>query len=362
MIHPTSPPVELLIVDDSSSVRAIIRAMVEGDDGIRIVGEAGSGLEAVEMVESHRPGVILMDVQMPGMNGIEATERIMASRATPIIAFSALTLGEEAKASIDMLAAGALDVMAKPDLSSEAAVLDCSRVLRKKILIASRVTVVRHLRHTLSMARGRRLLPGREVIGRYRAVGVGASTGGPAALREIFSRLSPTFPLPILVVQHITSGFTEGFAEWLQQHTSLRVRVARESDRAEPGTILMASEGRQMEVAADGTVCAASRKPCGVHLPSADVLLNSLASAYGKAAVGVLLTGMGADGAEGLLAVRRAGGLTLAQNEESCAVFGMPREAVRKGAVDELLPPASIAEMMREAAEPPIREMWSHHV
>jgi len=349
-------------VDDSSSVRAIIRAMVEGDDGIRIVGEAGSGGDAVAMVHTLRPAVILMDVQMPGMNGIEATERIMASRATPIIAFSALTLGEEAKASIDMLAAGALDIMAKPDLATEAAVRDCSRVLRKKILIASRVAVVRHLRHTISPARREHRLSRREIGRRYAAVGVGASTGGPAALREIFSRLPPTFPLPILVVQHITSGFTEGFADWLQQHTSLRVRVARDRDEAAAGTILMAPEGRQLEVTPDGRVRTLSSTPRGVHLPSADVLLSSLASTHGKAAIGVLLTGMGADGAEGLLEVRRAGGLTLAQSEESCAVFGMPREAVRKGAADELLSPSSIAEALGEATEPPMTEMWSHHV
>jgi two-component system chemotaxis response regulator CheB len=163
-------------------------------------------------------------------------------------------------------------------------------------------------------------------------------------------------------VQHITQGFTEGFAEWLRQHTSLRVRVARESDEAEAGTILLAPEGRQMEALQDGRVRAISRTPRGVHLPSADVLLSSLALTYGKAAVGVLLTGMGADGAEGLLDVRRAGGLTLAQSEESCVVYGMPREAVRKGAADELLSPPSIAEALREAAEPPMPEMGNRHV
>jgi two-component system chemotaxis response regulator CheB len=344
-------PVRLLVVDDSVSIRAVIRAMLEGDAGIRIVGEAGTGGEAVEMARTLRPGVILMDVQMPEMDGIEATGRIMASEAAPIIAFSAFTLGGEAKASIEMLAAGALDVMAKPDLGAAGAVSDCSRVLRKKIRSASRVAVVRHLRRSVAVPRGRGVPAGPSDGTRFEVLGVGASTGGPTALRELFSRLPADFPLPILVVQHITMGFTAGFVEWLRQHTPLDVRVANGEDRAVPGSILIAPEGRQLEALPGGGIRATSRKPRGVHLPSADTLLSSLASAYGGKCIGVLLTGMGSDGAEGLLDIRRAGGFTLAQDEETCVVFGMPREAVRRGAVDRSMAPSSMAELLRRMAE-----------
>jgi two-component system chemotaxis response regulator CheB len=344
-------PVRLLVVDDSPSIRAVIRAMVEGDAGIRIVGEAGTGGEAVEMARTLRPGVVLMDVQMPGMNGIEATGRIMASQAVPIIAFSAFTWGGEAKASIEMLAAGALDVMAKPDLGGAGAVSDCSRVLRKKIRSASRVAVVRHLRRAVPMAQGRGEPAGRSDGTRFEVLGVGASTGGPTALRELFSRLPADFPFPILVVQHITAGFISGFVEWLRQHTPLDVRVANEEDRAVPGSILIAPEGRQLEAMPGGAVRATSRKPRGVHLPSADTLLSSLASVYGPTCIGAVLTGMGSDGAAGLLDIRRAGGFTLAQDEETCVVFGMPREAVRRGAVDRSMSPASMAELLRRMAE-----------
>jgi two-component system chemotaxis response regulator CheB len=344
-------PVRLLVVDDSPSIRAVIRAMVEGDAGIRIVGEAGTGGEAVEMARTLRPGVVLMDVQMPGMNGIEATGRIMASQAVPIIAFSAFTWGGEAKASIEMLAAGALDVMAKPDLGGTGAVSDCSRVLRKKIRSASRVAVVRHLRRAVPTAQGRGEPAGRSDGTRFEVLGVGASTGGPTALRELFSRLPADFPFPILVVQHITAGFTSGFVEWLRQHTPLDVRVANEEDRAVPGSILIAPEGRQLEAMPGGAVRATSRKPRGVHLPSADTLLSSLASVYGPTCIGAVLTGMGSDGAAGLLDIRRAGGFTLAQDEETCVVFGMPREAVRRGAVDRSMSPASMAELLRRMAE-----------
>jgi two-component system chemotaxis response regulator CheB len=324
--------------------------MVEGDAGIRIVGEAGTGGEAVEMARTLRPGVILMDVQMPEMDGIEATGRIMASEAVPIIAFSALTWGGEAKASIEMLAAGALDVMAKPDLGGAGAVSDCSRVLRKKIRSASRVAVVRHLRGAIAVSR-KRGVAGPSDGTRFEVLGVGASTGGPTALRELFSRLPADFPFPILVVQHITAGFTAGFVEWLRQHTPLDVRVANEEDRAVPGSILIAPEGRQLEALPGGAVRATSRKPRGVHLPSADLLLSSLASVYGPKCIGALLTGMGSDGAEGLLNIRRAGGFTLAQDEETCVVFGMPREAVRRGAVNRSMAPASMAELLRRMAE-----------
>jgi two-component system chemotaxis response regulator CheB len=157
--------------------------------------------------------------------------------------------------------------------------------------------------------------------------------------------------MSILVVQHITTGFTAGFVEWLRQHTPLDVRVAKEEDRAVPGTILIAPEGRQLEALPGGAVRATSRKPRGVHLPSADTLLSSLASVYGPKCIGVLLTGMGSDGVEGLLDIRRAGGFTLAQDEETCVVFGMPREAVRRGAADRSMAPASMAGLLRRMTE-----------
>ena len=343
-------PVRLLVVDDSPSIRAVIRAMVEGDAGIRIVGEAGTGGEAVEMARTLRPGVILMDVQMPGMDGIEATERIMASEAVPIIAFSAFTRGGKAKASIEMLAAGALDVMAKSDLGGAGAASEFSRALRKKIRSASGVAVVRRLRRAVPRTQERGEPAGPSDRTRFEVLGVGASTGGPTALRDLFSALPADFPLPILVVQHITTGFTAGFVEWLRQHTPLVVRVANREDRAVPGSILIAPEGRQLEALPGGAVRATSRNPRGVHLPSADTLLSSLASVYGRKCIGALLTGMGSDGASGLLDIRRAGGFTIAQDEETCVVFGMPREAVRLGAVDRSMAPTAMAELLLRMA------------
>jgi two-component system chemotaxis response regulator CheB len=189
----------------------------------------------------------------------------------------------------------------------------------------------------------------------YGALGIGSSTGGPAALRELLSRLPADFPLPVLLVQHITPGFFHGFVEWLQQYTPLAVRLAGSFDKAAPGTVLVAPEGRQMEVFLAGAVRSISVKPKGVHLPSVDVLFSSMAEVYGKKAIGILLTGMGTDGAEGLGDIHRNGGLTIAQKEESCAVFGMPGEAIRRGAAEHIMNPEGIADFLLSITDSPLR-------
>ncbi len=341
-------PTRLLVVDDSPTVRSIIRAMLGADQDITIIGEAVNGVEAVEKAERLRPDLILMDIRMPRMDGYEATEQIMATCPTPIIVFSSLTRAEEARVSIAMLAVGALDVMAKPDLADPVSVAECVKVLRMKIRVASRVAVVRHIR--------RRPMPGARDAGapevaaaaKFDVLGIGSSTGGPAILREILSRLPATYPLPVLLVQHITAGFSDGFIEWLQQHISLKLRLAQPRDRAVPGTILMAPEGRQMTIKPDRSIQALSDVPVGVHLPSVDALFNSVADSFGSRGIGVILTGMGADGVDGLLRIRQSGGVTIAQDQASCTVFGMPGEAVRRGAASEVLPPERISARLNE--------------
>ncbi len=345
-------PIRLLVVDDSPTVRGIVREMLSHEREIAVAGEAANGREAVRLAQRLGPDVILMDLRMPEMDGKEATREIMSTRATPIIVFSSMAGGEEeARASIEMLAAGALDVLAKPDLSNPAAVEDCSRTLLRKIRIASRVAVVRHLR-ARPVKYGRSEGPAAAGAGkRFAVLGIGSSAGGPAALRDLLARLPASFPLPVLAVQHITAGFSSGFVEWLRQFTPLAVRLAKESDAALPGTVLIAPEGRQMEVLAGGAVQAVSERPRGVHLPSVDVLFSSIARTYGRTAIGVILTGMGSDGVEGLGEIRRAGGLTIAQDEESSTVFGMPGEAIRRGAAEVVLPPGTIADLVNGVAD-----------
>jgi two-component system chemotaxis response regulator CheB len=320
--------------------------MLAGEKEIAIVGEAVHGRDAVLLAQKLHPDVILMDLRMPVMDGKEATREIMSFLATPIIVFSSMTRADEAQASIEMLAAGALDVIAKPDFSDRGATKDFFATLVRKIRIASGVAVVRRID---GQRRKGGEADGTAVLGegtRFKALGIGSSTGGPAALRDLLARLPPSFPLPVLAVQHITAGFTEGFAEWLRRYTPLEVRLAKGSDMALPGTVLLAPEGRQMEVLTGGAVRAVSDRPEGVHLPSVDVLFSSIASVYGRRAIGVILTGMGCDGVEGLGRIRSAGGVTIAQDEESSAVFGMPGEAIRRGAAEVVLPPGAIADFL----------------
>lgn len=351
---PGFPSIRLLIVDDSSTVRAILRAMLSGEKEIAIVGEAVNGREAVALTERLRPDVVLMDIRMPVMDGREATEEIMAACAVPIIVFASLTHGEEARTSIDMLATGALDIIAKPDLSDRHAVEECSRMLVRKIRTASKVAVIRHLRGRMRKPPSFRDIQAEGPGKPYAALGIGSSTGGPAALRELLSRLPANFPLPVLLVQHITCGFSHGFVEWLQQYTPLAVHLAGAVDNAAPGTVLIAPEGRQMEVFSGGAVRAVSSRPKGVHLPSVDVLLSSIAGAYGRKGIGVILTGMGADGVEGLGEIRRSGGLTIAQNEESSVVFGMPGEAIRQGAAELVMTPEGMADFLLSITDQPL--------
>jgi two-component system chemotaxis response regulator CheB len=341
-------PIRLLVVDDSPTVRSIIRAMLGAEPDITIVGEAVNGVEAVDKAERLRPDLILMDIRMPRMDGYEATEQIMATCPTPIIVFSSLTRAEEARVSIAMLAVGALDVMAKPDLSDPVSVAECARILRMKVRVASRVAVVRHIKRRPAPGARDVGVPEQKAAPRFDVLGIGASTGGPAVLREILSRLPASYPLPVLLVQHITAGFTAGFIEWLQQHIPLKLRIAQPRDRAEAGTVLMAPEGRQMTILPDRSVVALSDVPVGVHLPSVDALFHSVADSFGSRSIGVILTGMGADGVDGLLRIRQSGGVTIVQDQATCTVFGMPGEAVRRGAAGEVLAPERISARLNE--------------
>ena len=354
-IHGEQPaPIRLLVADDSPTVRALIRAMVAHDPDISVVGEAVDGREAVSLSRLLRPNVVLMDIQMPGMDGREATEQIMASCPVPVIAFSSHIAGKDSKDSMDMLAAGAIDVMAKPDFTDETMMARGAHQLIHKIRCAFRAPMNRRPR-----GGARDPVPavcpvaGLDAARPYAAVGIGASSGGPGALRELFSHLPPSFPLPVLIVQHITPGFSAGFVEWLQHCSPLKVRHSGPQDVAATGTVLVAPEGRQMVARKGGVVQALSDQPKGVHLPSIDVLFSSMADVYGSGAIGVILTGMGADGVEGLLEIRNAGGLTIAQDWETSVVFGMPGEAVRREAAQIVLSPRKLAEyLVRHVAAP----------
>ena len=341
-------PIRVLVVDDSPLVCQVLGRLLETDPAVRVIGYAADGKEAVEKTFQLKPDMITMDIRMPGMDGLEATEKIMAYRPTPILIVTSARDRRGVQVTIDALAAGALEVVEKPTIMPENSweVLGASLVEKVKLLAG--VRVITHLRGRSRHVAERALPAGRERP--RRVVGIGVSTGGPAVLAAILGALPADFQLGLLIVQHISEGFMAGLVEWLSQQMRLPVRLAREGDKVQPGLALMAPEGLHLMVQPGDRAHLRRALPVGGHRPSADVLLRSVADVYGAAAVGVLLTGMGQDGAEGLRAVRSAGGYTMVQDEESCAIFGMPKAAIELGAAQDVLPPAGIVERLVQLA------------
>jgi len=345
-------PIKVLVVDDSPLVRQILGRLLEADPAVRVIGYAADGKEAVEKTFQLRPDLITMDIRMPGMDGLEATEKIMAYRATPILIVTSARDRRGVHVAMEALAAGALEVVEKPTILPDESWEALGASLVEKVKLLAGIKVITHLRGRSRQLVGRARPDERERS--RRVIGVGVSTGGPGILAMILGALPDDFPLGLLIVQHITEGFMAGLVEWLSRQIRLPIRLACEGDQVRPGLALMAPEGVHLGVEREGRIHLGRALPVGGHRPSADVLLHSLANVYEEAAVGVLLTGMGRDGAEGLRAVRSAGGYTIVQNEESCAVFGMPKAAIELGAAQDILPPAGIAERLMQLALRPV--------
>jgi len=348
----------VLVVEDSLTVRKRLCEVLEADPGIEVVGEAEDGKHAIELCMALHPDVITLDMMLPVMSGLAATEYLMAYCPTPILVVSSSTNRGELFKTYEALAAGAVEVMEKPRADEIEGVWEKSFIAMVKIV--ARVKVVTHLR-------GRRNLtgPGNFRVGDgaapastvsmpmpapmstpakgapCRAVVLGTSTGGPGAVVEVLRALPPSFRLPILFVIHIGEPFGTSFAEWLDGQTAHRVHLAQDGEKIPAGGVVMAPPNRHLIVRdrklhlSDGP----ERHSCR---PSVDVLFESAAREFGAACVAVLLTGMGQDGARGLLAVREAGGITIAQDEASSIVYGMPREAALIGAAQRILPLAEI--------------------
>lgn len=341
--------VRVLVAEDAAVTREYLVQLLEEDPGLRVVGTAADGLAAVEQAARLEPDVILMDVHMPRLNGFEATRLIMERTPTPIVIVTARYDSDDAALTFETLNAGALAVVEKPPGPEHPLQPGARRKLVETLKLMAEVKVVRRWPrrprpvpplHPPAVARALRL------------VAIGASTGGPAALAEILSQLPGDLPVPILVVQHIAAGFTRGLVDWLGQSTSLAVKIAEAGEHIRAGTVYFAPEKNQMGVSADGRIRLTSEPSEDGFCPAVSHLFASVAVSYGAVALGVLLSGMGRDGAAGLLALRRAGGVTLAQSEDTSVVFGMPAEAARLGAVQQLLSPQRIAEVLRALVRP----------
>ncbi|MEO1773319.1 MAG: chemotaxis response regulator protein-glutamate methylesterase [Pseudomonadota bacterium] len=341
------PPYRVLVVDDSAVVRQTLEAILSNDPELRVIGTAVDPFEAARLMRAEAPDVITLDVEMPRMDGVTFLRKLMEQHPIPVVMCSTL-VGAETETLAEVLAAGAVDIVCKPRLGVRDFLEEEAQRLCDTVKAAAQ-------------ARLERLRPGPATGARTAAptkrpagamarttqviVGVGASTGGTEALRQFLEALPPDSP-PVVIVQHMPEKFTAAFAARLDGLCAVSVAEARHGDRCLAGHVLIAPGNRHMRLTRSGatyTVTIDDGPLVSRHRPSVDVLFHSIASAAGRNAVGVIMTGMGADGAEGLKAMRDAGAMTFGQDEASCVVYGMPKEAVRVGAVVEQLPLAGLA-------------------
>ena len=347
--------IRVLVVDDSPLVRTILVSMLKSVPGFEIVGEARDGEEAVRLTASLHPDVITMDIRMPRVNGLEATRQIMRTTPTPIVVVANSVYESDLNIAFNAVEAGALTVVEKPRGLSETDFEAVRDQLVTTVRLMSDIQVVtlwsNDQQATQVTRRPVRLSAGTAV--RPELIAIGASTGGPGILHQILRGLPGDFAIPIVVVQHITPGFGQGFAQWLGSVTPLQVALAQDGERLAPGRVFIAPDDLHLLVTAEDTVRLERSEPVSGRRPSATCLFESAAEAYGPAAVGIILTGMGDDGVDGLAAIRRAGGRVIAQNEESCVVYGMPKVAIEQGVVEQVLAPEDIASALRGFAGRP---------
>jgi two-component system, chemotaxis family, protein-glutamate methylesterase/glutaminase len=345
--------IRVLVVDDSPVARELLIHILDSDAGIVVIGSAANGREAVKFVTRNKPDIITMDIHMPEMDGFEATRTIMETNPVPIVIVTASADMRELEASFRAIEVGALTVRQKPQGIGHPDHEKNARNLLKTVKLMSEIKVVRRWVRNAE----RRPLLQREFVGEVaiqpamvKMVAIGASTGGPPVIEKILAGLPNDFPAPILIVQHMAEGFIRGFAEWLDRRSSLPVHLPFHGSMTQPGHVYVAPDGAQMRMDAAGRIsCRCESLENGLR-PSVSYLFRSTAEVFGKNAVGVLLTGMGRDGAVELKLMKEKGAVTIAQDEESSVVYGMPGEAVKLEAARYVLPPDKIAMVLTSIA------------
>ena len=328
--------IRALVVDDSSLTRDLIIAMLSTDERIKVVGEAENGLQAVDMAGQLKPDIILMDIEMPVMDGIEAIEKIMAFNAVPILV---ITSQGDANVAYTAISKGALEVLPKSDIDP-----DTAWKLIAHVVQLSKVKVVTHIG-------GKDLKFGKprdESRDFNRVVAIASSTGGPRTLSELLPALPEDFNSPIVICQHIADGFAHGFISWLNEISNINVKMAEDGEPLTQGTAYISPPERHMIIGFNNKISFIERKSTDVYHPSCDMLLSSVASIYKSKSIGIVLSGMGKDGAIGVQRIKQEGGKTMAQDEATSIIFGMPNEAIKTGFVDMVLPSSQIGtELMK---------------
>jgi len=337
-------PIRVLVADDSAFARDVIRELLNDDPRIVIAGEAANGADALEQTMSLKPDIITMDIQMPVMDGFEAIKQIMACAPTPILVLTSL---QDSDLAYKAVAFGALEVMEKPKLT-----LTAKNQLISKILFLSKVKVIRHLKDHVQILNTLQTFSGMDKIIARKAqqtvkscisgppqaiIAIASSTGGPKALAVILSQIPANFPAAILIAQHIGAGFSSGLATWLGNISPLIVTIASHKEPVCASHVYIPPDNHHMEISKSGEILLSPKNEKTVYTPSADLLLSSVASFVKERAIGVVLTGMGRDGSSGIAAIYNGGGATIAQNEQSSIIFGMPKAAIETGCINKIV-------------------------
>lgn len=351
--------VRVMIVEDSLVVRQLLTHIVGRDPRLEVVAAVASGEAALAEIATVRPDVISMDIRLPGIDGLETTRRIMAEQPTPIVVIADSVEDSSLSISMNALRAGALSVVEKPVATTHAGYDAVAAEICTQLRIMAEVPVIRRRPIGAEWSRRRSADPSapvepRRLMESFTVAAIAASTGGPPALARVIGALPLDFPLPILLVQHMGPAFMEGFAAWLDGVVALPVALARDGARAEPGHVYVAPGDRHLELGPGFVLRISDAPPVGGQRPAATVLFRSVARHAGARGIGLLLTGMGEDGALGLLDLYRTGAATVAEDESTAVVFGMPAAAIRLSAARSILPLDRIAaHLMRLAQSEP---------
>ncbi len=330
--------IKVLVVDDSALVRSLLAEIIRSDAGLTLVGAAPDAFIARDMVNQYSPDVITLDIEMPGMDGIAFLEKLMHARPTPVIMISTLT-ERGAEVTLHALELGAVDFIPKPKLSIADGLREYSELIIEKIYAAASIRIKKREQTlaAITVAGAEKSPSHSRILSTEKIIAIGASTGGTEAIKDVLMQLPAGVP-GIVMTQHMPAGFTKTYAERLNKCTRLHVVEASGGERILPGHAYLAPGDHHLMVmryGADYVVKLSQAEPLHRHRPAVDVMFESVANAGGKNVIAVLLTGMGKDGAKGMLDIRNAGGYTLAQDEKSCVVYGMPKEAVNMGGVDK---------------------------
>ncbi|WP_262270366.1 MULTISPECIES: chemotaxis-specific protein-glutamate methyltransferase CheB [Microvirga] len=338
-----APPsrIRVMVVEDSLVVRQLLVHIIASDPRLVVAAAVGSAEEALREIGRVQPDVVSMDIRLPGMDGLEATRRIMSEHPTPIVVIADSIEDSSLKISMNALRAGALTVVEKPVGLSSDGYAGIASTICTQLYIMSQVPVVRQRSFAPWRERSTASAPGRDPewsAMRPSIMGIAASTGGPPALAKVLGALPEDFPLPILLVQHMGAPFMEGFASWLNGLMPLKVRLAQDQEIPTAGHVYVAPGDRHLLLSPAGTLRVSVEPPLGNQRPSATMLFRSMARSAGRRGLGVILTGMGEDGAQGLVELRQAGGYGLAEDESTAVVYGMPAAAARMGGANVSLP------------------------